>query len=207
MSKVEYFIGGGGDKSALMGAGPTEIMKFVRNYRQRTSVGIQCEYRGYEDRQQILEEIKKNWKSKAFKSIRLTGHSWGGQAALDLTQDLFLSNIPVDELITLDPVSLWPFGKVVAGKWVNVYQKQSFWDSTIGAVPILGNALSALITLPSALHDSSDYIANVGGQLGSENGAYNIEVEFPHSGAQKMYERARAEMINAPTNPKAIGAI
>ncbi|AZZ93490.1 hypothetical protein EUZ85_23310 [Hahella sp. KA22] len=208
--KVEFFIGGGGDKGDWITnvTRATGIMGDVRDYREGSSSGITCYYYGHEDQDLVLSMIKGNWRSGAFKSIRLTGHSWGGQVVMDLTQDLFHASIPVDELITLDPVSMFPFSKVIAGKWVNVYCKQSIMDNTIGAVPVIGNAVSALTSwVGQAGEDtnSSDYIANVGGQLGSENGAHNIEMNVTHADAMHMYKKARAEMTNAPLNPKAIG--
>jgi len=210
MSKVEYFIGGAGDKGDLSAkiSGATNIMETVSINRARTSVDIACIYRGHEQKKEILSEIKKQWKSGKYKSIRITGHSWGGQAAMDLAQDLFNSSIPVDELITLDPVSMFPFGKVYVARWVNIYIKQSFTDKTIGKIPVLGNVLNSIITLPTLATDngkSGGYIANVGGQLGAENGAHNIEIDVPHADAQTMYTRARREIINAPLGPRVIG--
>lgn len=52
---------------------------------------------------------------------------------------------------------------------------------------------------------SDGYIANVGGQLGAENGAHNIEIDAPHADAQTMYNRARKEMVNAPVGSRVIG--
>jgi len=210
MSKVEYFIGGGGDKEDWISeiGGATNIMEAVSSNRAKTSIGIDCIYRGHEQEAEMLSEIKKHWKSGQYKSIRITGHSWGGQAAMDLAQDLFNSSIPVDELITLDPVSMFPFGKIYVARWVNVYIEQSFIDKTIGKVPVLGNLLNAVITLPTLLTDdgkSGGYIANVGGQLGAENGAYNIEIDTPHANAQTMYTKARKEIINAPLGTQVIG--
>lgn len=127
---------------------------------------------------------------------------------MDITQDLFESRIPVDELITLDPVSLFPFGKVYAGKWVNIYIEPSFLDSTTGKLPIIGNIISSILTLPTLLTKEGlggGYIANVGGQLGAENGAHNVKIDTPHADALNMYNKARAEIVKAPTNPRAIG--
>ncbi|OZG73164.1 hypothetical protein BTA51_11775 [Hahella sp. CCB-MM4] len=208
-SKVEYFIGGGGDKSDFITSitGATNIMRRVKEYRANTTSDIYCQYYGHEEKIQILQDIQTNWKNGTYKSIRLTGHSWGGQAAMDLTQQLFKLSIPVDELITLDPVSLFPFSSVNAAKWVNVYCKQSIMDLTVGAVPIIGNFISALTTWPGMTGGSTsgDYVANVGGQLGSENGALNVEMDTNHEDALALYQRARKEIQNAPLKPKAIG--
>ncbi len=210
MSKVEYFIGGAGDKGdwISLAGGATNIMKAVSLNRARTSADIDCIYRGHEQEQEILSDIKKQWQSGKYKSIRITGHSWGGKAAMDLAQDLFNSGVPVDELITLDPVSMFPFGKIHVAKWVNVYIKQSLIDNTVGKIPIAGNLLSGIVTLPTLVTNSGKsggYIANVGGQLGAENGAHNIEIDAPHADAQTMYNRARKEMVNAPLGSRVIG--
>ncbi|MCF6258615.1 MAG: hypothetical protein L3J98_00405 [Gammaproteobacteria bacterium] len=188
MSKVEYFIGGAGDKGdwISLAGGATNIMKAVSLNRARTSADIDCIYRGHEQEREILSDIKKQWQSGKYKSIRITGHSWGGKAAMDLAQDLFNSGVPVDELITLDPISMFPFGKI----------------------PIAGNLLSGIVTLPTLVTNSGKsggYIANVGGQLGAENGAHNIEIDAPHADAQTMYNRARKEMVNAPLGSRVIG--
>ncbi len=197
MSKVEYFVGGGGDKKDFLSkiAGSSNIMKAVSVNRKNTSKGIICKYRGHEQEDAILAEIKKEWKTGNYTSIRLTGHSWGGQAVMDLAQELFKLKIPVDELVTLDPVSMFPFGKVYASKWVNIHIKQSLIDNTVGMVPVIGNIFSAFITLPTLLSKTGasggGYIANVGGQLGNENGAHNVELDVSHANAQAMYSKAR----------------
>lgn len=205
MSKVEYFIGGAGDKGdwISLASGATNIMKAVSLNRASTSADIDCIYRGHE--QEILSDIKKQWRSGKYKSIRITGHSWGGKAVMDLAQDLFNSGVPVDEL---DPVSMFPFGQIHVARWVNVYIKQSFVDNTIGKIPIAGNLLSSIVTFPTLITNSGrsgGYIANVGGQLGAENGAHNIEIDASHADAQIMYNRARKEIVNAPLGSPVIG--
>lgn len=212
MPDVEYFIGGGGDKNDFI-AGvtyATRIMEDVSKSRDATTANLLCLYRGHEQESKILAEIITKWKSGEYTSIRITGHSWGGQAAMNIVQDLFKKQIPVDELITLDPVSAFPFGKVYAGKWVNVYIEQSLLDDTVGKIPVVGNLINSIITLPTLATSSGlsgGYIANVGGQLGFENGAHNVEMDgnITHANAQAMYDRARKEIIKAEFTPKAIG--
>lgn len=68
---------------------------------------------------------------------------------MDIARNLFKAQIPAAELITLDPVSLFPFGRVHASKWVNVYIKQSVVDHTFGNLPIVGTLLNAVITSPT----------------------------------------------------------
>jgi len=218
MSKVEYFIGGGADKGDFFAkvSSPSEIMKAVFEKRKKDKADIFCIYEGHENRKAshenrkaILKDIQEKWQSGTYTSIRLTGHSWGGDAAMNLVQDLYKSRIPVDELITLDPVSMFPFAEVNAKKWVNVYLKPSLFDQSIGKIPIIGNLVVGVLTMPTLVIPSeikSGYIANLGGQLGYENGAHNVEMgaEVAHAHAQKMYDRARIEMKNARHNPRAI---
>ncbi len=102
---------------------------------------------------------------------------------------------------------MFPFGRtrIPAGKWVNVYAKQSLLDRSVGKIPIVGNVLNAILTLPVAATETDDYVANIGGQLGHESGAHNIEMNVRHRDAQAMYDTARAAMKNAPAQPKVIG--
>ena len=99
-----------------------------------------------------------------------------------------------------------PFSKVFAKKWVNVHAKMSFIDNTFGAIPIIGNVLSGVISLPTLMtkHGVSGVIANIGGQLGAENGAHNIMLDVPHAHALTMYKKAREEIKKAPLNPGVI---
>ena len=90
ITRVEYFIGGGGDKGDWISGitSPTGIMKAVADRRRNTSVDILCLYRGHEEEADILKEIITKWRSGSYTNIRITGHSWGGQAAMDLAQGL-----------------------------------------------------------------------------------------------------------------------
>lgn len=211
MPRVEYFIGGGMDKGDFLSnvLRPSGIMERVRDSREADVLEIKCLYRGHEDELHILIEIREKWWSGEYTSIRITGHSWGGQAAMNLVQALYKDGIPVDELITLDPVSMFPFGEVIAKKWVNIYIKPSLFDQSIGKIPVLGNLVNGFLTLPTLLTErgrSGGYIANVGGQLGDENGADNFEMDASvgHEDAKAMYDRAREEMKKARLNPRAI---
>lgn len=119
-----------------------------------------------------------------------------------------MNPLSIDELITLNLVSIFPFGKVYARKWVNVYIKQSLLDKTVGKIPVVGNIANSVLTLPSLFTKkgkSGGYIANIGRQLGRERGAHNVMLNVSHANAQAMYTKARQEIFNAPINPKAIG--
>lgn len=208
MSTVEYFIGGGGDKgdwiSSLVGRS-SHIMKYVAEDRDTKYPLLFTEYRGHEEQQKILLEIKEKWQSGTYTSIRLTGHSWGGQAAIKLCKNLMHAQIPVDELITLDPVSLFPCPQVYPKKWVNIYITPSVLDLTIGKIPVVGNIINAIFSLPTLLTkyggiNGGGYIANVGRQLGYRQGAYNMQLNVAHSNAYSMYEQARRIMTDRPDN-------
>jgi hypothetical protein len=114
----------------------------------------------------------------------------GGAQALDIVAALRDRGIKVNFLVTLDPVSEWWVSAQECGKWVNVYQAQTFAD-WFGFIPVVGpvvinGTLSGIGNGVAAIGgggDSSDWIASTGGQLGSEDGAENYEVDFPHLNA------------------------
>lgn len=90
MPKVEYFIGGGMDKGDLLAKAlySSGIMNIVSGHRQGIDPEILCIYEGHENEKKILAEIREKWQSGEYTSIRITGHSWGGQAAMNLAQAL-----------------------------------------------------------------------------------------------------------------------
>ncbi len=208
----EYVIGGGSDKKDFLSnvAGATRLVErdIIIRFNLYNIPSRKVLYRGHEEEDQIVKEIVADWKAYKFNFLRLTGHSWGGQAAMDITQELAHHSVPVKELITLDPVSMLPFSSVPAEKWVNVYIKQSFWDNTVGAIPVVNQLVSSVATLPTLFTQSGregGYIANVGGQLGAENGAYNHEMDVSHASAGDMYQKALSLLPLAPMNPKVVG--
>lgn len=198
---VEFFIGGAGDKSDFISTviGSTGAITYARAYRQNLSPNIQTFYRGHEEENAMFLSIKNDWKNGRITVLNLTGHSWGGQAAMNLSNRLKKENIPVNELITLDPVSLLKKCKINNAKnWVNVYQEPSLLDY-IAVVPLLGNAVAGIISGIGSLVGAvsiNNTIATVGGQLGAEKGANNISTKLDHADARGMYIIARSKMDN-----------
>ncbi|WP_041598805.1 hypothetical protein [Hahella chejuensis] len=208
----EYIVGGGADKNDVLSrvVGPTNLVKvdIIDRFNLYGASDRKVYYRGHEGEKELLEEIIRDWKSYKFNNLRLTGHSWGGQAVMNIAQNLFVKGVPVKELITLDPVSMFPLARPPAEKWVNVYIRQSIWDNTIGKIPLVNQVVSSVASLPTLLTTngrSGGYIANIGSQLGHENGAYNYEMDVSHANAGDMYKKALSLLENAPMNPKAIG--
>jgi hypothetical protein len=72
----------------------------------------------------ILEKYKDQ---KSTEPLIIIGHSWGADHALDLAHELEAAHIPIDLIITLDPVT----PPTVPGnvRWChNVYQTNGFWQ-------------------------------------------------------------------------------
>ncbi len=196
INKVEYFIGGGADKDDFLSGvfGGTKLMEDLFRARMISlpSGSQQFEYRGHEQEASIIQGIRVRRAANPRLVVNITGHSWGGQAAMRITHRLAISGIKIDELITLDPVALVkvPSPRSNANMWVNVHQKQT-WVDHVATVPIVGNAVAGVLSGIGAMGDDTevnDTIATTGGQLGAEDGAYNIETELHHRDVLEMYK-------------------
>lgn len=196
---IEYFIGGGADKNDKLSKafGSTGIMNAVRQKRAITRPDIATFYKGHEEEDDILNEIKVKNNKKEFSVLNITGHSWGGGAAMNLVNRLKKENIAVNELITLDPVALFPFFRLENFKyWVNVYQMQTTLDY-IAAVPLIGNLVGGILSTtgtPFQSHSFNDVVATTGGQLGEQDGATNVACNLDHADASGMEIIARLKM-------------
>lgn len=77
-------------------------------------------YRNHDTREYILRLMERY--HQAGRLIALIGHSWGGASVYKLA---LKSGLPVDLLVTLDPVSIFPLGERRkprnVRRWVNVY--------------------------------------------------------------------------------------
>jgi pimeloyl-ACP methyl ester carboxylesterase len=199
---TEYFIGGGADKNDLLAkvrGGGTGILDHLRLERKKQKSNITTFYRGHEQENAIFREIKLKKENNPELVINITGHSWGGHASLKLANRLAVEKISINELITLDPVSMTPFLRIFNfKKWVNVYQVQTALD-VIATVPVAGNLISGVVSFASTFlpgHSLPDAIATTGGQLGKQTGAINICCTLDHADARGMYLMARAKMDN-----------
>ncbi len=74
-SKIEYFIGGAGDKGDWISkiGGATNIMETVSINRAKTSVDIDCIYQGHEQEKEVLSAIKNNGNRASIKVLELLG--------------------------------------------------------------------------------------------------------------------------------------
>lgn len=202
---IEYFIGGGSDKNDNLSKvfGSTGVMEKVRQKRASSRSDIVTLYRGHEENDRILKEITDLLNKNGDLTVNLTGHSWGGAAAMDLTNSLEKVGIAINELITLDPVSMFPFFPLRNFRcWVNVYQTQSLLDYITG-IPLAGNLIGGVFsTLASPLpsHTVNDVIATTGGQLGAQRNALNISCNLDHGNAIGMYIVARQKMDSLMAN-------
>ncbi|MDH2433784.1 hypothetical protein QCD60_14520 [Pokkaliibacter sp. MBI-7] len=196
---LEYFVGGGADKGDLLSkvVGSTNNIRDGALYHRSVelSTPVQTEYAGHEDEAQILVSIQSALKRGD--TVNLTGHSWGGGAAIRIAQKLKQQGQSVNILITLDPVSLLPLTSPVGARiWVNVYQQQTLVDA-IATVPVVGNAVAGIASAFSApfADDASDTVATLGGQLGYQNKAnINKETSLGHSDSRSMYKLALAAL-------------
>jgi pimeloyl-ACP methyl ester carboxylesterase len=183
-----FFIGGGGDKYSYLGVGPTNIMEGVKDVNQNLFQG-QNHYFGYEDKAQITEMVK----SSPGKH-NLIGHSYGGAAAMDIAAGSPQGKI--DNLVTLDPVSLFPKADPKNyNKWVNVHQEQTLADG-IASIPLIGNVIAGAASALDTGGGNGDSIATLGGQLGAESGATNIPTTKPHADAAGMLDQAKPLLKN-----------
>ncbi len=191
---LEYFVGGGADKGDLLSkvVGSTRnVEQHAKKHRDDLGTPVQTSYYGHEEEAQLLANIQSALKRGD--TVNLTGHSWGGGAAIRIAQKLKQQGQSVNILITLDPVSLLPLTSPVGARiWVNVYQKQTLVDA-IATVPVVGNAVAGIASAFSApfVNDPSDTIATLGGQLGYQNKAdINKESLLGHADSEGLYIEA-----------------
>jgi RHS repeat-associated protein len=181
-----FYIGGAADKYSYAGIQPTHIMRDVKDANSNLFSGDN-HYYGYEDKAKIIGKI-----NSTPGEHNVIGHSYGGAAAIDIASEV--ESGKVGTLITLDPVSLLPKSDPENYKtFINVYQEQSLADN-IAVIPVIGNALGALLSSADVSGGSGDTIATFGGQLGAESGAVNIPSTKAHADAAGMLEQAKVYM-------------
>src|SRR5438876_3006279 len=102
--------------------------------------GVRANVYRCEQWRELTETILNTYKDqKTFEPLVIVGHSWGADHALDLARELEAAHIPIDLIVTLDPVT----PPEVPGnvKWChNIYQPHGIMDQ----IPFfLGVALKA----------------------------------------------------------------
>jgi pimeloyl-ACP methyl ester carboxylesterase len=94
---------GGSHLYVLLGLGNNSpgLSEFGSRMGQR---GIQTTVRNYGDWQALAQEAIQQYKSGRLRSIMIVGHSLGGSAAVEMAAELGRAGIPVQLVVTLDPV-------------------------------------------------------------------------------------------------------
>jgi hypothetical protein len=110
---------------------------------------------------------------------------------MDVASALQSHGIAVNALITLDPVSFHPkFDPGNYLQWINVHTSQDVSDLLASAMPGLGNLGGMVIDLATG-SQMDDVIGTLGGTLGAQSGAINIELKnVTHGMALTMFNRA-----------------
>ena len=118
--------------------------------------------------------------------VIIIGHSWGGGNSQYLSDLLAGYGVPVDWLVTLDPVGALPMSKSDNVKnWVNAHSAMDYVDyiwplSSIGMLFLAGaSAALGAAGVDGTGPVTNEGIATAGGQLGAEDGATNVEVTNP----------------------------
>ncbi len=90
--------------------------------------GIRANVYRCEQWEELTETILKKYKDqKVYEPLVIIGHSWGADHALDMAHKLEEAHIPVDLIVTLDPVT--PPTVPANVKWChNVFQTNGVWQ-------------------------------------------------------------------------------
>lgn len=137
------FIGGFGDGGKI---GDDGIVSAYAKPFQDQNPNVDVQYFPWDQGKQVQDYVKS---LPAGTDVSIVGHSYGGDTAAEVTQSLGQQNIPVNKLITIDPVGHgWNDGFMsnVANntdRWVNVQAD------------------------PSS-RNRSDWVAHIGSQVGTE---------------------------------------
>jgi pimeloyl-ACP methyl ester carboxylesterase len=134
--KVYLFRGGAG---GIFSAG------MDRWSRQLTTIGVPNEVASHLTWQascaHCVEEA-----AKVRGPVVIVGHSYGADAALRFAEKLNEANVPVELLVTMDPVMPIPVTKNVR-RVINLYMPHEFWDNTPfwHGVPLQAEAASTVL--------------------------------------------------------------
>jgi len=94
---------GGSHLYVLLGLGNNSpgLSEFASRIARR---GIPTTVRNYGDWQALAQEAIQQYQSGQLRTIMIVGHSLGGSAAVEMAAELGRAGIPVDLVVTLDPV-------------------------------------------------------------------------------------------------------
>lgn len=166
------FVGGGGDRDISRIVMSLQI-EFANKPRHK---GVISKYYDHTQSAIAVNDIASFREKSPRSPILIIGHSWGGDTAMDIANDLDEKGISVELLVTLDPASWFDVQEILQiyrskniREWVNVYV--------------------------SGVANIDDIIANIGGKWGAESQAdLNIDANeyrgisnIRHGDARNMF--------------------
>lgn len=155
-------FGGAWDHTRPLGLsnGPVELV-LIPHLR---SIGRDVEYFEWTDSSEAEDYIISRVNEDPGISVELIGHSYGGDTAISVANDLVARGINVIATITLDPVGWIKDDPAASIRWVNAYVQ--------------------------GVENLADFAAVAGGRYGERDSAENIkpETEVRHENAIEMYK-------------------
>lgn len=98
--------------------------------REINAAGVRANVYRCEQWRELTDTILTTYKNqKDFEPLVIIGHSWGADHALEMAQELADAKIPIDLLITLDPVTPPPNVSRNIKLCYNIYQPNGAWDT------------------------------------------------------------------------------
>lgn len=98
--------------------------------REINEAGVRANVYRCEQWRELTDTILTTYKNqKDFEPLVIIGHSWGADHALEMAQELADAKIPIDLLITLDPVTPPPTVSKNIKLCYNIYQPNGAWDT------------------------------------------------------------------------------
>ncbi|MEO0812880.1 MAG: alpha/beta fold hydrolase [Myxococcota bacterium] len=165
----------------IMGYGATrpQTESYVEGWELDSRFPGRDAYYTWEDEDAIEQELRDHHARYGDDArIIVVGQSWGGKAALNVLREV--PEIPVESLITVDPVSRFEDGARPSNveNWVNTHRPLDGWDTlsrTWVLAPVVAVANFFLSLFGRLL--PGDGLATLGGQLGALPEAdSNVEV-------------------------------
>ena len=158
--------------------------------------GVEVEHMMYgwrdEPERDATDFISEYHRKCPWSSIVLIGHSYGGDSAYDVANDIKWA---VDLVVTLDSVSYnFEPTEIKGVRWVNIFRDN---------MPVVLRFVPPIFPLSMIFDDGCDVAASLGGVWGREEGANrNInatEESYNHCDAFGLYEPAQQEVVDALT--------
>lgn len=98
--------------------------------REINDAGVRANVYRCEQWRELTDTILATYKNqKDFEPLVIIGHSWGADHALEMAQELADAKIPIDLMVTLDPVTPPPTVSKNIRLCYNIYQPNGAWDT------------------------------------------------------------------------------